>query len=75
MTGERFSAYRFSGVTEHPPTVLAVRDFSWLKRSGLLVGREEDEGSMLCLYDRGSCRVVKAVVMPGRVSHPSICSG
>uniref|UniRef100_A0A3B4CJP4 AT hook containing transcription factor 1 n=1 Tax=Pygocentrus nattereri TaxID=42514 RepID=A0A3B4CJP4_PYGNA len=68
VTGERFSAYRFSGVTEHPPTILAVRDFSWLKRSGLLVGLEEDEGSMLCLYDLGISRVVKAVVMPGRIT-------
>ncbi|XP_072545033.1 protein ELYS isoform X2 [Salminus brasiliensis] len=68
VTGERFSAYRFSGVTEHPPNVLAVRDFSWLKRSGLLVGLEEDEGSMLCLYDLGISRVVKAVVMPGRIT-------
>lgn len=34
VTGERLSAYCFSSGTEHPPTVLAVRDFSWLKRSG-----------------------------------------
>lgn len=71
VTGQRFSAYRFSGVTENPPSILAVRDFSWLKRSGLLVGLEEDEGSMLCLYDLGISRVVKAVVIPGRVSRLS----
>lgn len=35
MTGERLSAYCFSGRGEHPPTVLAARDFSWLKRSVL----------------------------------------
>ncbi|XP_030630795.1 protein ELYS [Chanos chanos] len=68
VTGERFSAYCFSGVTEHPPTVLAVRDFSWLKRTGLLVGLEEAEGSILCLYDLGISRVVKAVVVPGRIT-------
>lgn len=142
MTGERLSAYCFSGGTEHPPSVLAARDFSWLKRSefcfwfpsrclteiilsqnkriiisfhiweagllqgclrhlfvtenilifyqfnldnweniceievccffvprsGLLVGLEEAEGSVLCLYDLGLSRVVKAVVIPGRVS-------
>ncbi|KAL6477244.1 hypothetical protein MHYP_G00130790 [Metynnis hypsauchen] len=68
VTGERFSAYCFSGVTEHPPTILAVRDFSWLKRSGLLVGLEQGQGSMLCLYDLGISRVVKAVVMPGRIT-------
>lgn len=32
VTGERLSAYCFSGGGEHPPSVLAVRDFSWLKR-------------------------------------------
>lgn len=32
VTGERLSAYCFSGGGENPPTVLAVRDFSWLKR-------------------------------------------
>lgn len=68
VSGERFSAYHFSGVSEHPPTVLAVRDFCWLKRTGLLIGLEEAEGSMLCLYDLGISRVVKAVVIPGRVS-------
>lgn len=67
MTGERLSAYCFSGGGENPPSVLAVRDFSWLKRSGLLVGLEEVEGSVLCLYDLGLSRVVKAVVIPGRV--------
>uniref|UniRef100_A0A673BXT1 AT hook containing transcription factor 1 n=1 Tax=Sphaeramia orbicularis TaxID=375764 RepID=A0A673BXT1_9TELE len=68
VTGERLSAYSFSGGGEHPPTVLATRDFSWLKRSGLLVGLEEAEGSVLCLYDLGLSRVVKAVVIPGRVT-------
>lgn len=41
-----------------------------LARSGLLVGLEETEGSVLCLYDLGLSRVVKAVVIPGRVSSP-----
>uniref|UniRef100_A0A673INU0 AT hook containing transcription factor 1 n=1 Tax=Sinocyclocheilus rhinocerous TaxID=307959 RepID=A0A673INU0_9TELE len=68
ITGERFSAYRFSGVSEHPPAVLAVRNFCWLKRTGLLIGLEEAEGSMLCLYDLGISRVVKAVVIPGRIT-------
>ncbi|XP_069463933.1 protein ELYS isoform X2 [Ambystoma mexicanum] len=68
ITGERLSAYRFSGVTEQPPTVLAVKEFSWQKRTGLLVGIEETEGSVLCLYDLGLSRVVKAVVLPGRVT-------
>ncbi|KAJ1154340.1 hypothetical protein NDU88_007092 [Pleurodeles waltl] len=68
VTGERLSAYRFSGVTEQPPTVLAVKEFSWQKREGLLVGIEEVEGSVLCLYDLGLSRVVKAVVLPGRVT-------
>ncbi|XP_076579713.1 protein ELYS isoform X2 [Chaetodon auriga] len=68
MTGERLSAYCFSGGGEHPPSVLAARDFSWLKRSGLLVGLEEAEGSVLCLYDLGLSRVVKAVVIPGRIT-------
>ncbi|XP_056332436.1 protein ELYS [Danio aesculapii] len=68
VSGERFSAYHFSGVSEHPPTVLAVRDFCWLKRTGLLIGLEEAEGSMLCLYDLGISRVVKAVVIPGRIT-------
>ncbi|XP_071344177.1 protein ELYS isoform X2 [Trachinotus anak] len=68
VTGERLSAYCFSGGGEHPPSVLAARDFSWLKRSGLLVGVEEAEGSVLCLYDLGLSRVVKAVVIPGRIT-------
>ncbi|XP_043914627.1 protein ELYS [Protopterus annectens] len=67
VTGERLSAYRFSGI-EQPPTVLAVKEFCWLKRTGLLVGLEETEGSVLCLYDLGLSRVVKAVVLPGRVT-------
>ncbi|XP_047187355.1 protein ELYS isoform X2 [Scophthalmus maximus] len=68
VTGERLSAYCFSGGGEHPPTILAARDFSWLKRSGLLVGLEEAEGNLLCLYDLGLSRVVKAVVIPGRIT-------
>ncbi|XP_056134819.1 protein ELYS [Lampris incognitus] len=68
VTGERLSAYCFSGGGEHPPSILAARDFSWLKRSGLLVGLEEAEGSMLCLYDLGLSRVIKAVVIPGRIT-------
>ncbi|XP_069708633.1 protein ELYS-like isoform X2 [Phaenicophaeus curvirostris] len=67
VTGERHSAYRFSGVQEQPPTVRVVKEFSWQKRTGLLVGLEEAEGSVLCLYDLGISRVVKAVVLPGRV--------
>ncbi|KAM9466874.1 protein ELYS [Clarias gariepinus] len=68
-TGERFSAYRFSGVTDHlQPCVTAVREFNWLKRSGLLVGLQEDESSMLCLYDLGISRVIKAVVIPNRIT-------
>uniref|UniRef100_A0A8C5KS25 AT hook containing transcription factor 1 n=1 Tax=Jaculus jaculus TaxID=51337 RepID=A0A8C5KS25_JACJA len=68
VTGERLSAYRFNGVTEQPPVVLAVKEFSWHKRTGLLIGLEEAEGSVLCLYDLGVSRVVKAVVLPGRVT-------
>uniref|UniRef100_A0A3B3ZCM4 Uncharacterized protein n=1 Tax=Periophthalmus magnuspinnatus TaxID=409849 RepID=A0A3B3ZCM4_9GOBI len=68
VTGERLSAYTFSGGGEHPPCILAAKDFSWLKRSGLLIGLEEAEGSVLCLYDLGLSRVVKAVVIPGRVT-------
>ncbi|KAM4593025.1 uncharacterized protein ahctf1 isoform 2-T5 [Odontesthes bonariensis] len=68
VTGEQLSAYCFSGGGEHAPSVLAARDFSWLKRSGLLVGLEEAEGSVLCLYDLGLSRVVKAVVIPGRIT-------
>uniref|UniRef100_A0A8D0H2W2 AT-hook containing transcription factor 1 n=1 Tax=Sphenodon punctatus TaxID=8508 RepID=A0A8D0H2W2_SPHPU len=67
-TGERLSAYRFSGVNEQPPTVLAVKEFLWQKRTGLLVGLEEAEGSVLCLYDLGISKVVKAVVLPGKVT-------
>ncbi|KAM6166266.1 protein ELYS [Erethizon dorsatum] len=68
VTGERLSAYRFSGLNEQPPIVLAVKEFSWQKRTGLLIGLEEAEGSVLCLYDLGISRVVKAVVLPGRVT-------
>ncbi|XP_053316764.1 protein ELYS [Spea bombifrons] len=68
VTGERLSAYHFSGVTERPPTVVAVKEFSWQKKTGLLVGLVETEGSVLCLYDLGISRVVKAVVLPGSVT-------
>ncbi|XP_077568926.1 protein ELYS isoform X2 [Stigmatopora nigra] len=68
QTRERLSAYRFSDGGEHPPCVLTARDFSWLKRSGLLVGLEETEGSILCLYDFGLSIVTKAVVIPGRIT-------
>ncbi|XP_051469981.1 protein ELYS [Apus apus] len=68
VTGERLSAYRFSGLNEQHPTVRVVKEFSWQKRTGLLVGLEEAEGSVLCLYDLGISRVVKAVVLPGRVT-------
>ncbi|KAM9817525.1 protein ELYS [Neosynchiropus ocellatus] len=68
MTGERLSAYRFSTTRNHPPTIQVARDFSWLKRSGLLVGLEEEDCSMLCLYDLGLSRVVKAVAIPGRIT-------
>ncbi|XP_024151607.1 protein ELYS isoform X2 [Oryzias melastigma] len=68
VTGERLSAYCFSTGGEHPPRILAARDFSWLKRSGLLVALEETEGSVLCLYDLGLSKVVKAVVIPGRIT-------
>ncbi|XP_037546575.1 protein ELYS [Nematolebias whitei] len=68
VTGIRLSAYCFSSGGEHPPRVLAARDFSWLKRSGLLVGLEEPEGSVLCLYDLGLSKVVKAVFIPGRIT-------
>lgn len=49
------------------PLFLLIQLFNF-NRSGLLVGLEEAEGSMLCLYDMGLSRVVKAVVIPGRVS-------
>ncbi|NXG57111.1 ELYS protein, partial [Hemiprocne comata] len=68
VTGERLSAYRFSGLNEQHPTVRVVKEFSWQKRTGLLVGLEEAGGSVLCLYDLGISRVVKAVVLPGRVT-------
>jgi len=67
VTGERRSAYCFRGAKKQPPTVRAVKEFSWQKRTGLLVGLEEAEGSVLCLYDLGTSRVVKAVVLPGKV--------
>ncbi|CAH2249818.1 ELYS [Pelobates cultripes] len=68
LTAERLSAYRFSGVTAQPPTVVAVREFSWQKKTGLLVGLEDSEGGVLCLYDVGISKVVKAVVLPGSVT-------
>ncbi|KAM7027922.1 protein ELYS-like [Passerculus sandwichensis] len=68
VTGERLSAYRFSGVSEQPPAVRVVKEFSWQKRTGLLVGLEEAEGSVLCLYDLGTSKVVKAVAFSGRVT-------
>ncbi|XP_039091782.1 protein ELYS isoform X2 [Hyaena hyaena] len=68
LTGARLSAYRFSGANHQPPIVLAMKEFSWQKRTGLLIGLEEAEGSVLCLYDLGVSRVVKAVVLPGRVT-------
>ncbi|XP_051868119.1 protein ELYS isoform X2 [Pristis pectinata] len=68
ITGERLSAYRFCGIGEHPPTILAVKEFCWLKRTGLLIGLKESEGSILCLYDLSVSRVVKAVFLPGKVS-------
>ncbi|XP_018415472.1 PREDICTED: protein ELYS [Nanorana parkeri] len=68
VTGERLSAYHFSGVTERPPTVVTVKEFSWQKKTGLLVGLVEAESSVLCLYDVGISRVVKAVVVPGSVT-------
>lgn len=55
-------------MNEQPPIVLAVKEFSWQKRAGLLIGLEEADGSVLCLYDISISRVVKAVVLPGRVS-------
>ncbi|XP_067844735.1 protein ELYS [Heptranchias perlo] len=68
VTGERLSAYRFRGIGEQPPTILAVKEFCWLKRTGLLIGLKESEGSILCLYDLAVSRVVKAVFLPGKVT-------
>ncbi|XP_072436552.1 protein ELYS isoform X1 [Chiloscyllium punctatum] len=68
ITGERLSAYRFRGVGEQPPTILAVKEFCWLKRTGLLIGLKESEGSILCLYDLAVSRVVKSVFLPGKVT-------
>ncbi|XP_040285255.1 protein ELYS isoform X2 [Bufo bufo] len=68
VTGERLSAYCFSTVTERLPTVVTVKEFYWQKRTGLLVGLVEAEGSILCLYDVGVSKVVKAVVLPGSVT-------
>ncbi|XP_056423125.1 protein ELYS isoform X2 [Hyla sarda] len=77
VTSERLSAYCFSTVTERPPTVVAVKEFSWQKKTGLLVGLVEAEGSILCLYDIGISKVVKAVVLPGSVTaiEPLISDG
>ncbi|XP_048456737.1 protein ELYS [Rhincodon typus] len=68
ITGERLSAYRFRGIGEQPPTILAVKEFCWLKRTGLLIGLKESEGSILCLYDIAVSRVVKSVFLPGKVT-------
>ncbi|XP_063773852.1 protein ELYS [Pseudophryne corroboree] len=68
VTGERLSAYQFSGVTERPPTVVAVREFTWQKKTGFLLGLVEAEDSVLCLYDVGISKVVKAVMLPGSVT-------
>ncbi|OCT77938.1 hypothetical protein XELAEV_18029035mg [Xenopus laevis] len=68
VTGERISAYHFSGFTERPPVVVAVKEFTWQKKTGLLVGLVETEGSVLCLYDIGISKVVKAIVLPGLVT-------
>ncbi|XP_041030185.1 protein ELYS isoform X1 [Carcharodon carcharias] len=68
ITGERLSAYRFRGIGEQAPTILAVKEFCWLKRTGLLIGLKESEGSILCLYDLAVSRVVKAVFLPGKVT-------
>ncbi|GCB65545.1 hypothetical protein scyTo_0013473 [Scyliorhinus torazame] len=68
VTGERLSAYRFRGIGEQPPTILAIKEFCWLKRTGLLIGLKESEGSILCLYDLAISRVVKAVFLPGKVT-------
>ncbi|XP_048392566.2 protein ELYS [Stegostoma tigrinum] len=68
ITGERLSAYRFRGIGEQPPTILAVKEFCWLKRTGLLIGLKESEGSILCLYDLAVSRVIKSVFLPGKVT-------
>uniref|UniRef100_A0A8C5WF62 AT-hook containing transcription factor 1 n=1 Tax=Leptobrachium leishanense TaxID=445787 RepID=A0A8C5WF62_9ANUR len=67
ITAERISAYHFSGVTDQSPTVAAVKEFSWQRKTGLLVGLKNSEGSVLCLYNVGISKVVKAVVLPGSV--------
>ncbi|XP_069724133.1 protein ELYS-like [Phaenicophaeus curvirostris] len=63
VTGERLSAYRFCGLHGRTPTVRVVKEFSWWKRLGLLVG----VGNALCLYDVEGSRVVKSIALPGRV--------
>lgn len=68
LTGQRLSAYKFSGGHRQPAAVLAVKPFSWLKRTGLFVALQEAGGSVLCLYDLGTSRVVKAVTLPGKVT-------
>lgn len=59
MTGERLSAYCFSGGGEHPPNVLAARDFSWLKRFGLyfmiyLAHLDVDVITMKCIHNKNN---------------------
>uniref|UniRef100_A0A803W9A4 AT-hook containing transcription factor 1 n=1 Tax=Ficedula albicollis TaxID=59894 RepID=A0A803W9A4_FICAL len=61
VSGERLSAYRFSGANEQPPTVRVVKEFSWQKRTGLLVGLEEAEGSVLSLVLTCSSLQVTAI--------------
>ncbi|XP_064296355.1 protein ELYS-like [Phalacrocorax carbo] len=68
VTGEGLSAHRVSGAHEQPPTIRVVKEVSWQTGTGLLVALREAEGSVLCLYDPGTSRVVKAVVLPGRVT-------
>ncbi|XP_053911578.1 protein ELYS-like [Cuculus canorus] len=66
VTGQRLSAYYFRGAHEQPPTIRVVKEFLWEKRTGLMIALEEGEGSVLCLYDLETSRVVKAVVLPAR---------
>ncbi|XP_053931825.1 protein ELYS-like [Cuculus canorus] len=63
VTGERLSAYRFSGLHGRPPTVRVVKEFSSWERPALLIG----VGNVLCLFDLERSRVVKAIALPGRV--------
>ncbi|XP_053931830.1 protein ELYS-like [Cuculus canorus] len=63
MTGERLSAYCFSGPHGRLPTVRVVKEFSSWERPALLIG----VGNDLCLFDLERSRVVKAIALPGRV--------